>query len=141
MSKKTLNQELLDEPYRFEFFQAVRLLEKIYPERRAVGREATTTPEIARFRSRLALDFPASEIHELQETVDEKTDEQRLEMFVNFMGMIGVSGVMPTHYTELAMERRRYQDTSMWTFMDIFTHPRRFSFFSRLGEIPFSCRV
>jgi type VI secretion system protein ImpH len=45
------------------------------------------------------------------------------------MGMIGVSGVMPTHYTELAMERRRYQDTSMWTFYGHLHAPRRFSFF------------
>ncbi len=133
MSSKPLNQELFDEPYQFEFFQAVRLLEKIYPERRAVGREATITPEVVRFRSRLALDFPASEIHQLKETSDPKLDEQRLEMFVNFMGMIGVSGVMPTHYTELAMERRRYQDTTLWSFMDIFTH-RAVSMFFRAWE-------
>ena len=133
MPQKPLNQALLDEPYRFEFFQAVRLLEKIFPERLAVGHEASVTPEVIRFRSRLALDFPASEIHELRDTVDERTEEQRLEMFVNFMGMIGVSGVMPTHYTELAMERRRYHDTSMWSFMDIFTH-RSVSLFFRAWE-------
>ncbi|MCY7377389.1 MAG: type VI secretion system baseplate subunit TssG, partial [Pyrinomonadaceae bacterium] len=90
MSRKPLNQELFDEPYQFEFFQAVRLLEKIFPEQRAVGREASITPEIVRFRSRLALDFPASEVHELKETSDERFDEQHLEMFINFMGMIGV---------------------------------------------------
>jgi len=133
MSRKPLNQELFDEPYRFEFFQAVRMLEKIFPEHSAVGREASTIQEVVRFRSRVALDFPASEIHELQETTDEKTDEQRLEMFINFMGMIGVSGVMPAHYTELAMERRRYQDTAMWSFMDIFTH-RAVSLFFRAWE-------
>ena len=133
MREKPLNQELFDEPYKFEFFQAVRVLEKVFPERRPVGREATITPEIVRFRSRLALDFPASEIHQLQETIDPQTDEQRFEMFINFMGMIGVSGVMPTHYTELAMERRRYQDTSMWSFMDIFTH-RSVSLFFRAWE-------
>ena len=133
MKQKPLNQELLDEPYRFEFFQAVRLLEKNFPERQSVGREASATPEIVRFRSRLALDFPASEIHEIIETTDETNDEQKLEMFVNFMGMIGVSGVMPVHYTELAMERRRYRDTAMWSFMDIFTH-RAVSIFFRAWE-------
>ncbi len=133
MPEKPLNQKLLDEPYRFEFFQAVRLLEKMYPERRAVGREASVTSEVARFRSRLSLDFPASEIHELLESTDEATSEQKLEMFVNFMGMIGVSGVMPTHYTELAMDRKRYRDTAMWSFMDIFTH-RTVSMFFRAWE-------
>ena len=133
MPKKPLHQELFDEPYQFEFFQAVRLLEKIFPAQRAVGREATITPEIVRFRSRLGLDFPASEIHELKETNDPKLSEQHLEMFVNFMGMLGINGAMPTHYTELAMERRRYQDTTIWSFMDIFTH-RSVSMFFRAWE-------
>ncbi|MGI8787331.1 MAG: type VI secretion system baseplate subunit TssG [Pyrinomonadaceae bacterium] len=133
MKQKTLDQDLFDEPYRFEFFQAVRLLEKMFPARQPVGREASITPEIVRFRSRIGLDFPASEIHELKETNDETLDVQRLEMFVNFMGMIGVSGVMPVHYTELAMERNRYRDTAMWSFMDIFTH-RAVSMFYRAWE-------
>lgn len=133
MARKPLNQELLDEPYRFEFFQAVRLLEKIFPERMPVGREAKIKPEIVRFRSRVTLNFPASEVHEFKEFLDEFTDEQRLEMFVNFMGVIGVSGVLPVHYTELAMERMRYGDTAMWSFLDIFTH-RAVSLFFRAWE-------
>ena len=133
MSRKPLNQELFDEPFRFEFFQAVRLLEKVFPERRAVGREASVMSEVVRFRSRLGLDFPASQIHELRETDDENLDGQRLEMFVNFMGMVGASGALPTHYTELAMERSRYRDTAMWAFLDIFTH-RAVSMFFRAWE-------
>lgn len=133
MARKNLNEHLFDEPYQFEFFQAVRLLEKIFPEKRAVGREATITPEVVRFRSRLGLDFPASEVHELKETNDPKLEEQHLEMFVNFMGMLGINGVMPTHYTELAMDRRRYQDTTLWSFLDIFTH-RSVSMFFRAWE-------
>ena len=133
MPKKNLNEELFDEPFQFEFFQAVRLLEKVFPERRAVGREATVVPEVVRFRSRLGLDFPASEVHELTDTTDETVDEQQLEMFINFMGMLGINGVMPVHYTELAMERRRYRDQAMWSFMDIFTH-RSVSLFFRAWE-------
>jgi type VI secretion system protein ImpH len=133
MSKKNLNEELFDEPYRFEFFQAVRLLEKVFPERAPVGRESQTTPEVVRFRSRVMLDFPASQIYDLQASHDEFTDEQKLEMFVNFMGMVGVSGVMPVHYTELVLERLRYGDTAMWAFLDIFTH-RAVSLFFRAWE-------
>ncbi|MBS1794062.1 MAG: type VI secretion system baseplate subunit TssG [Acidobacteria bacterium] len=133
MNEKPLNQKLLDEPYRFEFFQAVRLLEKIFPERKPVGREALPHEEIVRFRSRMTLDFPASEIHELRQSFDELTDREKLEMFVNFMGMVGVSGVMPVHYTELIMERARYRDTAMWLFLDIFTH-RSVSMFFRAWE-------
>jgi type VI secretion system protein ImpH len=133
VDKIPLNQKLADEPYRFEFFQAVRLLEKIYPERKALGREALPHEEIVRFRSRMSLNFPASQIQEFKDSVDEFTDQQKLEMFVNFMGMVGVSGVMPIHYTELIMERIRYRDTAMWTFLDIFTH-RSVSMFFRAWE-------
>ncbi len=133
MPKKPLHQELLEEPYRFEFFQAVRLLEKIYPERMPVGREAKIKPEIVRFRSRVTLNFPASEVHEFAESLDEFTEEQRLEMFINFMGLVGISGVLPTHYTELVMDRIRYGDTAMWAFLDMFTH-RAVSLFFRAWE-------
>lgn len=122
MAQQPLNQELFDKPYRFEFFQAVRLFEKIFPELKPVGKDALPNEEGIRFRSRISLDFPASEIHEIRETVDPKSDEMRTEMLVNFMGMVGVSGVLPTHYTEMVLDRTRHRDTAMWAFLDIFTH-------------------
>lgn len=130
MKNEPLNQELFDEPYRFEFFQAVRLLEKIYPERKPVGDAALPDEEIIRFRSRIGLDFPASELHEMREAEDPRDGSVREEMLVNFMGMVGVSGVLPTHYTELVLDRIRYRDTAMWSFLDIFTH-RMVSLFYR----------
>lgn len=133
MANKPLDQELFDEPYRFDFFQAVRLLEKLYPDKKPVGREAMPDEEIVRFRSHISLNFPSSEINELSKTVDEFTDKEMNEMFINFMGMIGVSGVLPIHYTELAMDRIRYGDTTLWAFMDIFTH-RAVSMFFRAWE-------
>ena len=129
MEERGLDQLLIDEPYRFEFFQAVRVLEKMFPERRAVGRNAMPNEEVLRFRSRIALDFPASEVHEMRETVDE-ADERKLEMLVNFMGMAGVSGVLPQPYTDLLLDRIRHRDTAMWAFLDIFTH-RSVSMFYR----------
>ena len=133
MINKPLKQELLDEPYRFEFFQAVRLLEKIYPERQAIGRESLPDKEVVRLRSRMSLNFPASEVHEFKEVFDEQTDERVLEMFVNFMGLTGPSGLLPPNYTEMLADRARYRDTAMWSFLDIFTH-RAASLFFRAWE-------
>lgn len=130
---RNLDQELLEEPYRFEFFQAVRLLEKIYPQRRPVGRETLPQNEVVRFRTRMSLDFPASEIHDITGVVEEATGQEKTEMFINFMGMGGPTGVLPTHYTELMVDRARYRDTSMWAFLDIFTH-RAVSLFFRAWE-------
>jgi len=127
---KPLNQVLVEEPYRFEFFQAVRLFERLFAGKKPVGGSALPAEESVRFRSRIALDFPAGEIHEIREPADE---DGNLEMLVNFMGMVGVSGVLPTHYTELVLNRIRYQDTAMWSFLDIFTH-RAVSMFFRAWE-------
>ena len=133
MARKDLDKEFFEEPYRFEFFQAVRLLERIHPELKPVGRDALPNQEVIRIRSRMALDFPASEIYEITETVDEQTDETKREMVINFMGLTGPSGVLPVHYTELLVDRARYRDTAMWSFLDIYTH-RAASLFYRAWE-------
>lgn len=119
---KGLDKKLFDEPYAFEFFQAVRLLEKLHPTASSVGGSALPKDEVVRFRSRIGLDFPSSEIQEIREVGGEIPEEKRLEMLVNFMGVVGVSGVLPTHYTELVLDRVRHRDTAMWEFFDIFTH-------------------
>ena len=41
-----------------------------------------------------------------------------------------MSGVLPTHYTELVLDRVRHRDTALWAFLDIFTH-RAVSMFHR----------
>ncbi|MCW5960100.1 MAG: type VI secretion system baseplate subunit TssG [Pyrinomonadaceae bacterium] len=131
--KGSLKNLLLDEPYRFEFFQAVRLLEKISSDKKPVGREALPDEEIVRFRSHVSFNFPASEIQKFQEDFVGESDEKKLEMFVNFMGMVGMSGVMPLPYTELVATRARYKDDAMWAFLDIFSH-RMISMFFRAWE-------
>jgi type VI secretion system protein ImpH len=129
MTERPLNETLFEEPYRFEFFQAVRLFEKLFPERGSVGGDSMPADEPVRFRSRVTFDFPSSEIQEIR-TAEEGAEHERTEMLVNFMGMIGVSGVLPAHYTELAFDRIRHRDTALWAFLDIFTH-RAVSLFFR----------
>ena len=133
MSKKPLNQQLFDEPYRFDFFQAVRLLERIFPEKSSVGQKQSPDNEVVRFKNYLNLGFPASQIQEIRETFAENTDERKIEMLINFMGMIGITGVLPIHYTELAVSRARYGDHTFAAFMDIFTH-RAVSLFFKAWE-------
>lgn len=130
MARKSLDKKLFEEPYSFDFFQAVRLFEKLKPSKRPVGGTALPDDEVLRFRSRIALDFPSSEIHEINEVKGKEGEPDRTEMLVNFMGLVGVSGVLPTHYTELVLDRIRHRDTAMWSFLDIFTH-RAVSMFYR----------
>lgn len=130
MKEKPLKEILFDEAYRFDFFQAARLFERLFPEKKSVGREALPNEEPVKFRSHVTLDYPASEIYEITEKDDPDRGEIRREMIVNFMGLVGPSGVLPTHYTELVLDRIRHRDTAMWSFLDIFTH-RSVSMFYR----------
>jgi type VI secretion system protein ImpH len=104
------------EPYRFEFFQAVRLLSRMYPQRDVAGRFNNPSEEVVRFAAHPDASFPASEIQSL--------DRSRTPplMRVNIMGLTGPLGVLPLPYTSLVRERLREKDSSMRDFFDIFNH-------------------
>jgi type VI secretion system protein ImpH len=137
MEKRSIKDELFDEPYRFEFFQAVRLFERVFPERKPVGGDALPAQEPIRFRSNVSLDFPSSEIQKINAEFDDLTETERIDILINFMGMIGPSGVLPIHYTELALDRIRHRDSSMWAFLDIFTHRAASMFFRAWAKYRF----
>jgi type VI secretion system protein ImpH len=126
----SLTQVLFEEGYRFDFFQAVRLLERLYSDRRPVGREAKPREEVVRFHADLSLSFPPSAIHELT-TAAGADDPAR--MTVSFMGLTGPLGVLPRHYTELLMARVRQKDQTLRDFLDLFNH-RLISLFYRAWE-------
>ena len=110
--------EMLDrEPYRFEFFQAVRLLARMSPNRQVVGRFSKPHDEVVRFGAHAKVAFPASEIQAL-----ERRDDGPAAMRVNFMGLTGPLGVLPLPYSELLLERLRNRDTGIGDFFDLFNH-------------------
>ena len=112
-----VGEKLLREPFAFDFFQAVRLLERLLPGRTAVGQFAHPETEVARFGVHPSLAFPASQIQSM-----ECPDEGAAKMAVNFMGLTGPQGVLPNPFTSLIIERLRASDTSPRDFLDIFNH-------------------
>ena len=58
-------ERLLEEPHRFEFFQAVRLLERWFIQQEQLGEGAVLSQRL-QFRNSLSLAFPASEIAEFK---------------------------------------------------------------------------
>ena len=109
--------ELRKEPFLFEFFQAVRLLERLFPDKSPVGRFHPPSAEVVRFIANSTLAFPASEVQSL-----EWPNDGAGRMKVNFMGLTGPEGVMPLYYTSLLAERARAGDRSAVDFFDIFNH-------------------
>lgn len=121
---------LYDEPFRFEFFEAVRLLGRLEPTRRPVGDDGPAKSEIVRYSSYVSLNFPPSQIYDL---LPGKAPDDPPRMVVAFMGLIGPSGALPRYYTELVLERARRKDFTLRDFFDLFNH-RLISLFYRAWE-------
>lgn len=127
-------QRLLDEPQRFGFFQAVRMLERLFV--RLGARAADAVPQRLRFRSTLSLDFPPSEIEALRaySTEGDAIDSApalghavgtetlgEVHLTPAFIGLLGFSGTLPLAYTERIAERELYhRDRAARGFLDIF---------------------
>jgi len=114
-----LEQLLFAEGFRFDFYQAVKLLEMLAPDATPVAEGSEPDAEPVRFRSRVGLDFPASEIDLLARAV---TADLPPEMRVNFLGLAGVLGPLPLPITELVVERVWHKDTALRDFLDLFNH-------------------
>lgn len=124
-----LMEQLHSEAGSFQFFQAVRLLERIYSSRASVGRDNDPKEETVRFASHISLNFPPSEINKII-FPDPESAEKAAQMTVSFMGLAGPVGMLPNYYTEMLIDRRRNKDHTMADFLDIFNH-RLISLFYR----------
>jgi type VI secretion system protein ImpH len=122
-----VDQQLFEHPYQFDFFQAIRLMHLLLSGRPGVGRIAKPTEEPVRFKVRQSLEFPASAIHSLSDEADPPL------MTVAFMGLTGVQGVLPHHYTVHILDRGLFKDFAMAEFFDLFNH-RILSLFYRAWE-------
>ncbi len=114
---RPLEDLLFAEGWRFEFFQAARLLERLYPERVPPGEGSDPAAETVSFRSRVGLDFPATEIASIT-----PADGGPAAMTVNFLGLAGVLGPLPPPVTELVMQAAWKRDRAPADFLDLFNH-------------------
>jgi len=123
-----VEEALEREPFSFEFFQAVRLLHQLHPERGRVGRYGNPDDEVVRFGATPSTAFPASEIQGM-----DRDDDAPPRLLINFFGLTGPQGVLPLEYSELLAERVRQRDHALRDFLDLFNH-RLISLFFRAWE-------
>ena len=117
MNRNALRDRLESSPTGFSFFQAVRLLEAMLPDRSPVGGDAGPERETVRFSAHPSIAFPPTEIESL-----ELEEGGPARMSVNFIGLVGPQGVLPLDYTVLVAQRAQARDTAMRDFLDIFQH-------------------
>jgi type VI secretion system protein ImpH len=136
-----LSTQLTKAPYRFSFFQAVRLIERAaetaqkgdFQGRRPVGEDYAPQEEAVRFRTLVSFAFPAGEIASFQAAKGKGEGEGKNtppELVAAFLGLTGPAGVLPQHYTQLLIDRVRRKDHSLRDFFDVFHH-RLISLFYR----------
>jgi len=145
-----LSEQLRHEAYRFEFFQAVRLLRLMGGEsarqdadqrRYPVGEDYAPQHEVIRFRASPSQAFPTGSIREIRLPEEPSPDDGTVresgpdvpEMITAFMGLTGPNGVLPHHYTTLLTQRVREKDFALRDFFDLFNH-RVISLFYRAWE-------
>lgn len=126
-----LKERLERQPFHFDFFQAVRLLERLAKDREPVGRDADPGREVVRFRALPSASFPSSDVNSLAPSHDGLPPE----LTVSFLGLFGPQGALPRHYTELVIERLhvRSKDPTLRDWLDLFNH-RTISLFFRIWE-------
>ncbi len=143
--RASVTSRLLDKPYQFDFFQAIRLLERIaqedpgaYPHWRSIGHDGPPQRELVQLRVLCSRTFPPSEIYAIVRRRPDAHDappegEPPFAMTTTFMGLFGPQGVMPMHYTQQVLDRVRRKDYALRDFLDLFHH-RILSLFYKAWE-------
>jgi len=128
---------LLDEPYRFDFFQAVRVLELWLKTQGKGGTQAIA--DHIRFENSTSLSFPPSDIESLRAVnavtagdeqdehhAQETPDAQHIDRFYltpSFMGFLGPNGTLPRHYSERLVSHQLYKrDHGPRAFLDTYSN-------------------
>ncbi|QGZ37666.1 type VI secretion system protein ImpH [Pseudoduganella flava] len=127
-------ERLFAEPYRFQYFQAVRMLE-LWLRRRGVPEEGAIANYV-RFQNSMSLAFPPSEIEALVAeprnvaptaatlaAALQSTELRYVRLTPAFMGFLGSSGALPAHYTERIAAHALYEkDDGPRAFLDAFSN-------------------
>jgi len=105
-------------PYRFDFYQTLRVLECLYDGQPRWGTAQRPADEPLRLGQAPDLSFAPAAIASLD---DEAGRKPRLHVHV--AGLLGANGPLPLHITEYTRERLRLAgDATLSRFLDIFHH-------------------
>ncbi len=121
---------LFQAPYRFDYFQALRLLE-LWRGRRDMPRQGQGA-DYLRFRNSISLAFAASQIEAIETDppaapgmppgAPRGQSPRHVQITPAFMGLLGANGTLPAHYTErIAQHTQHYKDEGPLAFLDTFS--------------------
>lgn len=120
-------ESLEKNPFAFDFFRAVRLVECHFQDHPRIGFSQSAAKDPLRFQQNPSLNFAPSSL----EGLDRSAASGIPRLLVRFFGMFGPNGPLPPHLTEYALEREvHHRDPTFRGFCNVFNH-RLISFFYR----------
>jgi type VI secretion system protein ImpH len=112
---------------RMDFFQVLRLIENAYPQLPRVGASLRPRDDAVRLGQDPSLVFHSAALGRFTAA----GADARARLAVNFFGLLGANGPLPTHLTEYVRDRlRNGGDATLLAFLDVFHH-RLLSLFYR----------
>jgi len=104
---------------RMDFVQVLRLIENAYPALPRIGASLRPRDDAVRFGQDPSLLFQPTMLAQYSGA----TADARARLVVNFFGLTGANGPLPTHLTEYVRDRvRNGGDSTLRAFLDIFHH-------------------
>ncbi len=114
-----LLEELDREPYAFDFFQAIRLLDCARPDTPQTGHSAALKDDPFRLAQEPSMAFAPATLSEMERA----NDFHPPRLIQRFFGLLGPQGPLPVHLTDYARTRiRHHEDHTFMRFLDIFHH-------------------
>ncbi|MES2740888.1 MAG: type VI secretion system baseplate subunit TssG [Pseudomonadota bacterium] len=112
---------------RMDFFQVLRLIENAHPDQPRIGGSTRPREDAVRLGQDPALISHPGALGQYRAT----GAQGRARLAVNFFGLLGANGPLPTHLTEYVRDRlRNGGDGTLLAFLDVFHH-RLLSLFYR----------
>lgn len=109
-------EELKAEPWRFNFYDVLRKLERQNADRPRIGDSATRREEYVDLGQDPFLEFPASNLTSVQVRGD------RLRILAQFLGLCGPQGALPLATTDESLSWLLMRDDSFARFLDLFNN-------------------
>ncbi len=111
-------EDMQAEPWRFDFLDTMRRLERAHPERPRIGDSAATHEDFVSLGQNPFMEFPASNLGKVEPLPD-----GRLRIMVKFLGLLGPQGALPLTTTEEALSwLDNLQDEAFPRFLDLLNH-------------------
>ena len=114
-----LQRTLAEDAEKYDFFQALRLIENAYPALPRIGESARPRDDAVRFGMNPDMIFQPNALAAFTPA----SADRPARLALNFFGLLGANGPLPLHLTEYARDRERnLGDATFARFLDIFHH-------------------